>query len=215
MTRPLLWHCCKRRRPHRPVAAGDKRSVKTRRRFSIQVAVVRVIAPDGSSINLGGPKPKTVLVRLALDVGDVVSADNLVDTLWGERPPRTARRSLQAHVAKLRAALGADDGPLSSSGSGYVLDVARENVDVLRIEDRLRAARELATVDQAHARGGENYVSIGFTGSGELILSAESSSVVIPTDPDKWIAHACTLLESLSPSHPLDERLAAFEQGCS
>jgi DNA-binding SARP family transcriptional activator/WD40 repeat protein len=54
-------------------------------------------------------------------------------------------------VAKLRAALGAGDGPLTSNGPGYVLDVPRETVDVLRIEDRLRSARESMATDPSHA----------------------------------------------------------------
>ena len=45
----------------------------------------------------------------------MVSADALVDALWGEDPPPTARRSLQSHVAKLRAALGGDHGPAEIS----------------------------------------------------------------------------------------------------
>lgn len=90
-------------------------------------------------------------MRLALRAGEVVSTDSLVDTLWGDDPPPTARRSLQAHVAKLRAALGAGDGPLRSSGTGYVLDVARGWIDVLRIEDGLRSARSVMSTDPGHA----------------------------------------------------------------
>ncbi len=112
---------------------------------------VRVMATDGSALDLGGPKPRMVLVRLALRAGEVVTTDSLIDTLWGDDPPPTARRSLQAHVAKLRAALGGDDGPLSSSGPGYLLDISRETVDVLRVEDRIAAAHRLLSSDPHHA----------------------------------------------------------------
>ena len=95
---------------------------------------VRVTTSEGALLDLGGPKPRTVLVRLALRPGEVVPTDSLVDTLWGEVPPPTARRSLQAHVAKLRAALGAGDGPLTSNGPGYVLDVPRETVQDCDVE---------------------------------------------------------------------------------
>lgn len=112
---------------------------------------VRATTAGGCAINLGGPMPKVVLVRLALRAGEVVSTNSLVDTLWGEDPPPTARRSLQAHVAKLRAALGADDGPLRSSGRGYVLDLPRSRVDVLRIEDLIQSARAQMSINPIRA----------------------------------------------------------------
>ena len=62
---------------------------------------------------------------------------------------------------------------------------------------------------------GEVPVSIGFSGNGQLIVGAESSSVIIPTDPDDWITRACTLIEWLSPDHPLPQRLQTFEEGCA
>ena len=116
------------------------------------LGTVRAEWGDGRPVNLGGPMPKIVLVRLALDAGRTVRTEALVDTLWGEDPPRTARRSLQAHVAKLRSALVADDGPLRSDGSGYTLNVPRSSVDALRIEDNLRAAQEIVETDPTQAR---------------------------------------------------------------
>ena len=43
-----------------------------------------------------------VLVHLLLSPNKAVSTEALIDALWGDDPPPTARRSLQAHVAKLR-----------------------------------------------------------------------------------------------------------------
>lgn len=112
---------------------------------------VRARTRAGRVAELGGPKGKVVLVRLALRAGEVVPTDDIVDTLWGDAPPPTARRSAQAHVAKLRAALGGDDGPIRSQPPGYVLDVPRECVDALRVEDQLQAARELLATDPFEA----------------------------------------------------------------
>ena len=39
---------------------------------------------------------------------DVVSAERLIDALWGEHPPPTANKALQVHVSQLRRALGAE-----------------------------------------------------------------------------------------------------------
>src|SRR5687768_6600875 len=84
---------------------------------------VEVTDGDGHVIDVGGSKPRLVLVQLLLNPGRIVSTDALVDVLWGEDAPPTARRSLQSHVARLRAALGGDDGPLSSQSPGYVLAI--------------------------------------------------------------------------------------------
>ena len=106
----------------------------------------RVLGPvqvhdHGVAIDVGGSKPRLVLVQLLLNPNRVVSTDTLVDALWGEDPPPTARRSLQSHVAKLRAALGGDNGPLKSQAPGYVLAVDEAQIDLCRSEDLVRQAR--------------------------------------------------------------------------
>ncbi|MEY2523646.1 MAG: hypothetical protein QOJ66_2211, partial [Ilumatobacteraceae bacterium] len=106
----------------------------------------RVLGPvqvldHGIAIDVGGSKPRLVLVQLLLNPNRVVSTDTLVDALWGEDPPPTARRSLQSHVAKLRAALGGDNGPLKSRAPGYLLAVDEGQIDLCRSEDLARQAR--------------------------------------------------------------------------
>ena len=90
---------------------------------------------------MGGSKPRLVLVQLLLNPNRVVSSDALIDALWGDDPPPSARRSLQAHVAKLRAALGGDAGPVRSQPPGYVLVVDEDQVDLWRSEALVRQAR--------------------------------------------------------------------------
>ena len=53
------------------------------------------------------PSGKTteVLVRLALDAGRPVSAERLIEDLWGDAAA-TARNTLQSKVSQLRRALG-------------------------------------------------------------------------------------------------------------
>ena len=57
-------------------------------------------------VPLPGGKPRALLARLLLDAGRVVAAESLVDALWGETPPPSAPKVLQAHVSALRKALG-------------------------------------------------------------------------------------------------------------
>ena len=60
----------------------------------------------GRSIELRRRKPRALLAVLVLHAGEPVTSDALIDSLWGETPPRTARAALQNYVAQLRRALG-------------------------------------------------------------------------------------------------------------
>ena len=62
---------------------------------------------------LGGTKPRSLLALLLLNANQVMSADHLIDALWGDQPPATAAKSLQVHVSRLRKQLGT---PGSSRG---------------------------------------------------------------------------------------------------
>ncbi|MEU9289911.1 AfsR/SARP family transcriptional regulator [Streptomyces sp. NPDC048275] len=69
------------------------------------------VRENGVSITPSAPKPRQVLALLALHVDQVVPLSALVEELWGDRPPRSARTTLQTYVLQLRelitAALGA------------------------------------------------------------------------------------------------------------
>src|SRR5689334_23331191 len=96
----------------------------------------RILGPlelwrDGRPASVGGPQQRALLAVLLLDANRVVSADRLVDQLWGERPPATARSLLQGCVAQLRRALHTGDRqPLVTRPPGYVLEVRPGELDL-------------------------------------------------------------------------------------
>jgi YVTN family beta-propeller protein len=94
-------------------------------------------------LRLGGPKQRAVLVVLLLSRRRVVSTDQLMDALWGERPPATAPKTLQGYVSHLRRALG--DGLLVTRGRGYQLEVDADRVDVDRFESQVAEGRAALT----------------------------------------------------------------------
>jgi DNA-binding SARP family transcriptional activator/DNA-binding beta-propeller fold protein YncE len=105
----------------------------------------RILGPfevfaDGLPVDLGGRKPAELLALLVLQANEVVSADHLVDELWGSEPPRTARKTLQVHISRLRRELG--DGILETRPQGYVLDVERRQVDAHVFEDLFERGRD-------------------------------------------------------------------------
>lgn len=85
-------------------------------------------------------KERAVLAALALNVGRPVRRADLEMALWGERPPRTAAKSLQAHVVKLRRCLGAES--IVTSPEAYQLALPPEAIDVSRLERALHEAAE-------------------------------------------------------------------------
>jgi predicted ATPase/DNA-binding SARP family transcriptional activator/class 3 adenylate cyclase len=83
----------------------------------------------GKPLDLGPAKCRAVLAALALSVGDAVPVTRLIDVIWGERPPRTAEKTLQGYVAQLRKAVGPD--AIVRTGEAYRLTVEPEYVDVV------------------------------------------------------------------------------------
>ena len=73
-----------------------------------------------------------MLVRLALDAGQLVSAERLIDDLWGDAATTTGRNTLQSKVSQLRRALG-DPALVASGHGGYTLELDPACVDALLV----------------------------------------------------------------------------------
>src|SRR5246500_4527495 len=98
------------------------------------------VRQDGAPVAIPGAKPRAILTMLGLHGGSVVSADTLVELLWGEDPPRTAGKALQTHVSSLRRTLG--DGFVLTEGAGWTL--AESEVDASRYKSTAKLARDAA-----------------------------------------------------------------------
>ena len=115
----------------------------------------RILGPlevwhEGRRIHIGGAKERAVLAFLLLHAGEPVSLDRLIDELWGESPPATARKSLHVRVAALRRAIGND--VLLTRGDGYVIRLGRNQLDLHRFEQLLSdGSEELAGADASSA----------------------------------------------------------------
>src|SRR3954453_4513018 len=49
---------------------------------------------DGGSVTIGGARLRALLIRLALEPGRPVSAERLIEAVWGEEPPSGAANAL-------------------------------------------------------------------------------------------------------------------------
>jgi len=110
-------------------------------------------------LQIPGAKERTLLGRLVAAGGRVVSVDLLADDLWDSRPPPTARKSLQAHVVRLRSALepqrplGSPGRYIVRRGDGYALSIEPDAVDASLATTRASAGRAaLGQDDPARAR---------------------------------------------------------------
>ena len=101
---------------------------------------LEVAAQDGP-IALGGPKQRVVLANLIVRANQLVPADVLIDLVWGDDPPESARNVLQTYVSHLRKALG--PGRLEGRAPGYILHLGPGELDARRFEDLVREARSL------------------------------------------------------------------------
>jgi predicted ATPase/DNA-binding SARP family transcriptional activator len=100
---------------------------------------LEVRADDGTPVAVGGPRPRALLVLLALNANRVVGVDAIVAAQYGDEPPADAAGAVQAHVSRLRKAVGA----VSFEGAGYRLAVAPDDVDAPRFERLAGEGRRL------------------------------------------------------------------------
>ncbi|MFE0175352.1 BTAD domain-containing putative transcriptional regulator [Streptomyces sp. NPDC059002] len=96
----------------------------------------------GRRLSLGGPKPRALLAALLLEPGKVVSADTLIDVIWGDSPPDTARSLIQSYVSALRRALSAE--AIETRPPGYLIHADASLVDRAAFERLTGQGRQAA-----------------------------------------------------------------------
>ncbi|MEU7060688.1 BTAD domain-containing putative transcriptional regulator [Streptomyces sp. NPDC046197] len=123
-------------------------------------------------VHLGPPRHRAVLGLLLLRLGQVVRADQLVDELWGEHPPRRPHATLQTYMSHLRRALTSKRGPdktaapLHYRAPGYVLTLEAGAVDLYRFD-------QLVARGQAHASEGRFELARDLLGSALELWQAD------------------------------------------
>jgi predicted ATPase len=95
------------------------------------------VARDGVEIALR-PAQRRLLTILALAPRGTLDTERLIDRMWSEEPPRTARAALQTHVSAIRRALG--NGAVVSDGDGYRLDIVIDASTYLSLAQEAREA---------------------------------------------------------------------------
>src|SRR5579862_2562862 len=110
------------------------------------------VSVDSIPVELTRPQERGLLGRLALEPGRTVSADRLIDDLWGESLPRNPTASLQGLVYRLRRSLDGSGASIGNQGGGYTLTIPPDRVDVVRFEGLVAQARRPGIGDQEQLR---------------------------------------------------------------
>jgi len=202
----------------------------------MQVRVLGAIelVVGGSVVDLGGLKQRALLAILLAADGHAVSAERLVDLLWGEDPPAKALTSLHAYIARLRRLLEPVREPraparvLVSRPPGYALLPDGIDVDARRFTRLLAEASPLITADPTRAESllrsaldlwhGEAFAGVAGTTPVVQAEAARLEELRLTAVEDLWATrvalgrhrHAAPELEHLVESHPLRERLWAL-----
>jgi ABC-type transport system substrate-binding protein/DNA-binding SARP family transcriptional activator len=116
-----------------------------------------VVALDGQTVDVGGPKQRGLLAILLLHANQAVHRDVLIDQLWGEHPPTGADHALAVYIWRLRKALEAAAGyqcVLTRPG-GYLLKAAPDQVDLVRFERLVQAGQRLLADGHASRAAGQ------------------------------------------------------------
>ena len=178
---------------------------------------------DGIAVPVRGTKQRALLALLALHYGEPVSADRLIDVLWGDGQAANPANALQAQIGQLRRVLGS--AAIVTTEAGYALAVGSGDVDVILFEQLVAKGRRLSEEGEAAQasavlgealglRRGEPLAEFAYAGFadaerahlGELALVA----VEVRAGADLELGRHADLageLEAACRQHPLRERL--------
>jgi DNA-binding SARP family transcriptional activator len=93
---------------------------------------------------IGAPKWRSVLAALLINAGQIVSAETLINEVWGDAPPAKAVNLISIYVLRLRRLLGDPDSSLLvTRAPGYQLRVAATDTDALLFEAMVRDGRQV------------------------------------------------------------------------
>lgn len=106
---------------------------------------LRAIGPGGPARVAPG-RQETLLAALLLEANRVVSTDLMIDLMWDEEPPSTARTQVQICVSRIRKALAAVGigARIVSQAPGYELQTEPDSVDITVFRKWVAQARSLS-----------------------------------------------------------------------
>uniref|UniRef100_UPI001B80BD21 AfsR/SARP family transcriptional regulator n=1 Tax=Nonomuraea candida TaxID=359159 RepID=UPI001B80BD21 len=137
--------------------------------MSVRFGVLGPLRVEGGRTP-GPAKHRTLLAALLLAAGEQVPVGRLMSVVWDDRPPATAESVLRVYVSALRKVV---DGIRTVPG-GYLLDVARDDVDCHRFERLVAEARRARAAGEV-ARAADGFRAAQALWRGRALADVESS----------------------------------------
>lgn len=105
---------------------------------------IEVEGPAGP-VHIPPGRQQVILALLLVEANQIVSTEHIVDALWDDQPPGTARTQVQICVSRLRKnmAAGGLDVAIDTRPPGYRLQVRGEQLDAHTFTARVTEARVL------------------------------------------------------------------------
>lgn len=169
---------------------------------------------DEKPLPIGAPQQRCVLAVLALEAGEAVTPDRLIDCLWDDDSPRDARGLVQGYVSRLRRVLKPAAITIGRTSAGYTLKIDRDDVDVHRFRRLARSGspRDALAVWRGDPLGGvagTDVLDRIRTGLVEEMLSAVEEWAAADL-ADGRHREVLAELTGHAANHPLREKLVAL-----
>jgi peptide/nickel transport system substrate-binding protein len=150
----------------------------------------RILGPlevtlDERPVALGGGRERAILAILLLNIGEVVSVERLIDGVWGDARPTSAKHMVHEYVSRLRQTL--DDGStIATRPPGYLLEAADETLDAREFA-RITAAARVAAREDRHDEALRSYEQALALWRGETLsdIGLEGDALIAATRLDQ------------------------------
>jgi len=181
------------------------------------------VVQGGVAVPVRGAKQRALLALLAVHRGKPISADRLIDHLWGDGAAANPANALQAQIGQLRRSLG--PAAIVTSEAGYALGIGPDDVDVVRFEQLVVAGRRLVAEGEATLgstalgealalRRGEPLAEFAYAGFADVERASLEELTLVAIEARAGADLELGLhgelvgeLEALCREHPLRERL--------
>ncbi|HEX4221309.1 MAG TPA: BTAD domain-containing putative transcriptional regulator, partial [Pseudonocardiaceae bacterium] len=173
---------------------------------------------DGESIPVG-PRQQAILALLLVEANRLVTRDQILDRVWGQKRPARPANAVQTQLTLLRRSLApVPDTTITWQTGGYRLVVDETAIDLHRFRSLVARARE--TNDDEHWNAalalwrGEPFAGIDlpwFATTRATLLAEHEAATLDHADVLLRLGHharAIPDLQQRSARRPLDERLA-------
>jgi DNA-binding SARP family transcriptional activator/tetratricopeptide (TPR) repeat protein len=123
------------------------------------------VAAYDRPVRLTGQRQRKLLALLLVNAEKAVSLDTLIEAVWEENPPTTAKRQVQNSISALRRLLVVGPEPeqptIAAEGNAYRLRLVASELDARLFQNQVDEAQELSAAGQTGQAAAELRAALG------------------------------------------------------